>query len=48
MTRPLTFILALATFAALSACNTIAGVGQDLSVTGATITQETRQVQSNL
>ncbi|MBS1303971.1 entericidin A/B family lipoprotein [Loktanella sp. SALINAS62] len=33
---------------ALTACNTIAGAGQDLSTAGSTITQETREIQSDL
>jgi predicted small secreted protein len=33
---------------ALSACNTVAGAGQDIAVTGQTLTQESREIQSNL
>ncbi|RYH02267.1 entericidin A/B family lipoprotein [Salipiger sp. IMCC34102] len=33
---------------ALAGCNTVAGAGQDLSSAGQTITQETREVQSDL
>ena len=32
----------------LTACNTIAGAGQDLTVTGNAITTQTRAVQSDL
>ena len=45
MTR---LILTLSTLIALSACNTIAGAGQDLSATGDAITSETRDVQADL
>ena len=45
MTRHL---LAVAALVALTACNTIAGAGQDLSAAGDTITTETREVQSDL
>lgn len=33
---------------ALTACNTIAGAGQDLTATGQAITTQTREVQSDL
>ena len=45
MTRPLLAALALI---ALTACNTIAGAGQDLSATGDAITTQTREIQSDL
>ena len=45
MTRPL---LAARALIALTACNTIAGAGQDLSATGDAITTQTRDVQSDL
>ncbi len=45
MTRIFLTVAALVT---LSACNTIAGAGQDLTATGNAITTQTREVQSDL
>ncbi len=45
MTR---IFLALLAVAALSACNTLAGAGQDLTATGNAITSGSRDVQSGL
>jgi predicted small secreted protein len=45
----MTRILSLfAVLTALTACNTIAGAGQDLTATGTAITTQTRAVQSDL
>ena len=50
MTRtPATRLLpALLVLTTLTACNTIAGAGQDLTATGTAITSQTRAVQSDL
>lgn len=45
MTR---FALSILGLMALTACNTIAGAGQDLTATGQAITTQTREVQSDL
>ena len=45
MTR---ILLTLVVLTALTACNTIAGAGQDLTATGTAITTQTRAVQSDL
>ena len=45
MTR---FAFSILGLIAMTACNTIAGAGQDLTATGQAITTQTREVQSDL